>query len=858
MSRRKTLLASEMPAISDDGQDDEVDDGKEKRRRVSMGFPHNPVTAAKERKRQLLQAQMSDSNSNSGNSQSSSQETPSNTNGSGNGKASAQQQQSKPPQQQAAKPSNEQLSCLYNSCVKMLNENKINIKNAFQLKLIDYMGDIVLNKDIHGGGGDTNFQVVGCTIDVGTKIYAARVDALHQNTYKMLSGLGSNEDGGNDVENGNGMDDGGMDDFDNQQAGSKKKRTTKKRAAKSGSQLCENLDTITHEIRDEFKDVDLYFSRISTQIENEAIAGTLLNKLQFVDESYQVYINADDMVCASTSALTEANEAKEKERQEKQQEEQQVMKEEKLIVKFKHEIDSKEVDVHLRSVCEMVKERKASLANLKLCSELSSWKFIGWNEETNDDVSKMVDALEESTTMNAASQAEAEELEKHRFDAGTAAINMSQLNMSMAEKGVEMFGDDGDLINDIGMDAGNDDMNDDMLGNTNNTIDRNSIAGMPIDDIRSPMTSVADLTTMVAQKASEYSYFDRFKMHSLSANIRGMWSEKAAALKASQQNNAAELTNSSTAKSVKERNKRGEHVRLDNSLNIDVSKFFKITKKSIALCDRTIEKRSEKPVRMEVERQQEFSARDLIRPYFKSIDAKIFSELDANDCDNLLVEGTANGKRNNNGGENCDDDDDRETEMGFGDDGPMADDDDGFDIPCTAGTDGDQNQFFTEGGNQFDPMSQHQMSADPNSDMMAHSLNALQPRFDGENLIEAPMQVNAINIDYAKTSKNIDVRRLKNVIWSLLNPDSDKENVDSSMNTSNQGEKTLNATKGPLNIRASLKNVYKQLRPPLITPKVFDDLSVCICFQMLLFLANEHNLLLNNEHDGSDVIITSY
>ena len=34
---------------------------------------------------------------------------------------------------------------------------KINTKNAFQLKLIDYMGDIVLNQEI--GGGTTNFQV---------------------------------------------------------------------------------------------------------------------------------------------------------------------------------------------------------------------------------------------------------------------------------------------------------------------------------------------------------------------------------------------------------------------------------------------------------------------------------------------------------------------------------------------------------------------------------------------------------------------------------------------------------------------------------------------------------------------------
>ena len=40
--------------------------------------------------------------------------------------------------------------------------------------------------------------------------------------------------------------------------------------------------------------------------------------------------------------------------------------------------------------------------------------------------------------------------------------------------------------------------------------------------------------------------------------------------------------------------------------------------------------------------------------------------------------------------------------------------------------------------------------------------------------IQAPLQVNALNIEYAKTSKNIDVRRLKQVIWSLLCNDSNK------------------------------------------------------------------------------------
>jgi hypothetical protein len=42
------------------------------------------------------------------------------------------------------------------------------------------------------------------------------------------------------------------------------------------------------------------------------------------------------------------------------------------------------------------------------------------------------------------------------------------------------------------------------------------------------------------------------------------------------------------------------------------------------------------------------------------------------------------------------------------------------------------------------------------------------------------------------------------------------------------------------NVNSSLKSIYKQLKPPLISQRVYDDLSACIVFQILLFLANEH------------------
>lgn len=42
-------------------------------------------------------------------------------------------------------------------------------------------------------GEMTNFQIASCTLDAGAKIYAGRVDSIHTQAYKMLSGLGRTE-----------------------------------------------------------------------------------------------------------------------------------------------------------------------------------------------------------------------------------------------------------------------------------------------------------------------------------------------------------------------------------------------------------------------------------------------------------------------------------------------------------------------------------------------------------------------------------------------------------------------------------------------------------------------------------------
>ncbi|XP_022235377.1 uncharacterized protein LOC111083278 [Limulus polyphemus] len=65
---------------------------------------------------------------------------------------------------------NAQLAEHYKNCIKLSSENKITVKNAFGLHLIDYMADVLKNRD-----GTTNFQDC-CKHEITTRIHVAVTD----------------------------------------------------------------------------------------------------------------------------------------------------------------------------------------------------------------------------------------------------------------------------------------------------------------------------------------------------------------------------------------------------------------------------------------------------------------------------------------------------------------------------------------------------------------------------------------------------------------------------------------------------------------------------------------------------------
>ena len=108
-------------------------------------------------------------------------------------------------------------------------------------------------------------------------------------------------------------------------------------------------------------------------------------------------------------------------------------------------------------------------------------------------------------------------------------------------------------------------------------------------------------------------------------------------------------------------------------------------------------------------------------------------------------------------------------------------------------------------------------------------------------------QVNKIAIQYAKTAKKMDMKRLKQNMWDLLidikkSTEAEIEDVEKQSDTSVvTGEKAFSS-------------ITKELlhRLPSVMAK---NLSVPLAFACLLHLANEKNLKLNGTEDLSDVIV---
>ena len=190
-----------------------------------------------------------------------------------------------------------QLAAHYNDCMKLSAENKISVKNAFQLKLIDYMDEMLKKKGGRRGAAGVaasaaganpldNFQASSCALDASTKIYAHRVDCVHNETMKLASGVGSNKE---ENAQGDGTAAEGGEEQGDDQDGATKKRLKRKKKSNSIEKNLANINLSKLEL--EF-DIDPLFKKVSAQFDSGASGGQFLSTLQIKDDTSEMLLNS--------------------------------------------------------------------------------------------------------------------------------------------------------------------------------------------------------------------------------------------------------------------------------------------------------------------------------------------------------------------------------------------------------------------------------------------------------------------------------------------------------------------------------------------------------------------------------------
>ena len=179
-----------------------------------------------------------------------------------------------------------QLADLYSTCMKLSAENKINVKNAFHLQLIDYMAEMMKTKK---SSDLDNFQAASVALDASAKIYAYRVDSVHGDTLKLAGGVGKSAEEGKEGGGENNDVDNDQDVTNDDEAEKKKPKRVKKRA----STVEKNLNNIDVNKFDLEFDVDPLFKKTSVQFDSGGGGGQFLCNLYVRDEGCQMLLDSE-------------------------------------------------------------------------------------------------------------------------------------------------------------------------------------------------------------------------------------------------------------------------------------------------------------------------------------------------------------------------------------------------------------------------------------------------------------------------------------------------------------------------------------------------------------------------------------
>ncbi|NXK14345.1 CND2 protein, partial [Herpetotheres cachinnans] len=621
---------------------------------------------------------------------------------------------------------NTQISEHYSTCIKLSSENKITMKNAFVLHLIDYMNEILKEKDSEL----TNFKMAAGTLDASAKIYAVRVDAVHADTYKVLGGLGKESASTKNVDSPKGEDSPAPEAV--QRVQKKKKHSCKT--------IEQNLNNINVPEANRRCEVDPLFQKTAASFDECSTAGIFLTGLHTQSCHSELLFDSKIVPLPSSETLTLPN--------------------------------SDPVKVtDLKSLLAQCIEKRL------ICSSLAGFQFTKWDAESHQEsVSALLDKFQKSEQVfdiNAEIDSDVEDNVPTQPDDNFISDSPRSTVAGKIGEFTENLNSFGTVCQRKGTD----------------------VVAFGEGDIRT-------MCLHLSVKPREYSYF--------SPRTLSMWAGPDH-WRFKPRHTCADSTKETRKKSAK----KAFEINFDE--DIDFKTYFRKTKASVILAKSILESQNTKSTTLPPDFN--YDPNSILQLFLKpAIKLCRKSELD-NSLDHEDEIGEYDYNNPNDTSNFC----------------PAlqaADSDD----------DNDPVQFMGQTG-------EFNLTAHPESeDALLNGVGNGDITAYGElNLIAEPPKINKIEIQYAKTAKKMDMKRLKKNMWDLLTDRQEKVTV---AEVNAEKEKDTSMVAGDKVFSSITKQLFHSL------PSVMaNNLSVPLAFACLLHLANEKNLKLEGTEDLSDVLV---
>ncbi|NWI24375.1 CND2 protein, partial [Sula dactylatra] len=621
---------------------------------------------------------------------------------------------------------NGQISDHYSTCIKLSTENKITMKNAFGLHLIDYMMDILKQKDSEV----TNFKIAAGTLDASAKIYAMRVDVVHTDTYKVLGGL-NKESAPTKNADSPGEDSPASDAV----------KTVQKKKKHSFKTIEQNLNNINVSESNRRCEVDPMFQKTAASFDECSTAGIFLTRLHTQSYHSELLFDSKIVPLSSSETLTLPNS------------------------------DPLKV-ADLKSLLTQCIEKRP------ICSSLAGFQFTQWDAESHDEsVSALLDKFKKSDQVfdiNAEIDSDVEDCvptlpgDNFNSDSPRSAV-------------VDKIGEFTENLNSFGT-----------------ALNSKSTGAVPF--------GVGDIGTMclhLSTKPGEYSYF--------SPRTLSMW--------AGPEHWRFRPRHKLDADSEKETKKKWSSKKafeMNFDENIDFEAYFCKTKASITLAKSTLESQNVKSTTLPADFN--YDPNNIFQLFLKPA-VKLCRMPEPR---SLLNHEDEIGEYNYNNPNDT---------SNFCPALQAADSDD----------DNDPVQFMGQMG-EFN-LTTHPEGQDTELNRVAGDVNITA--YGELNLIAEPEKVNKVAIQYAKTAKKMDMKRLKKDMWDLL---ADRQKKQTEVEDAEQEDVSV----------VTGEKVFSDITKELLhrLPSVMaSNLSVPLAFACLLHLANEKNLKLEGREDLSDVLV---